>query len=107
MKRIIPLYNNYLNPSGSHAFTYTPKTKSSKVLGLLIGSNTSVSLSLNGGTHLVFNSQVAAPSTSLAPDSRIFTLNEALRGSNLLGNVKNISTKKNSSKVSAFLIIEE
>lgn len=107
MKRIVPLYNNHLNPSGSYAFTYTPKTKSSKVLGLLIGSNTSISLALNGGTHLVFNSQVGTPSTSLAPDSRIITLNEALKGSNILGNVKNISTKKNSSKVSAFLIIEE
>lgn len=107
MKRIVPIYKSTLYPNTTAPLRYVPKNKSTRAVGVLVSTNSEVSLALKGGTHLVFNKQNVGKSTRTSPDSRIIPISERLSGETIVGKVKNITTEKSASKVSIYLIIEE
>ena len=107
MKRIVPLYQSSLQPNATAPFSYVPKNKAERAVGVLIASNTEVSLAFKGGTHLVFHKQDVGKSTRTTPDSRIIPINETLNGALILGKVKNTKSGKSANTVSVYLIVKQ
>ena len=103
MQKIVRLFGEHLQQEESKTLLFYPEHKHKKAVGMILSSNTSVALSFNDGTQLVFNQESLLQVAQVSPDKRIVKMNEILNGKAIKGVVTGL---QNNTKASVYLIIE-